>query len=276
MWSGAPGHLSSDHPRIRGEHGGVAVRVPVGQGSSPHTRGARLPDLGHLRPERIIPAYAGSTGGFKRWLSRARDHPRIRGEHALRATETGPLLGSSPHTRGAPPYGFSLRRAPGIIPAYAGSTGQIEERHPEVPDHPRIRGEHALGIGDDFQVVGSSPHTRGAPDARRRCRALGRIIPAYAGSTSAWEIGGWTPTDHPRIRGEHASRSGPPHGRRGSSPHTRGAPDRAGLCETGGRIIPAYAGSTTGRRDDSRGDQDHPRIRGEHAWKSLQYQGSPP
>ena len=35
------GRKSSDHPRIRGEHYAVTIVVRDGQGSSPHTRGAR-------------------------------------------------------------------------------------------------------------------------------------------------------------------------------------------------------------------------------------------
>ena len=62
----------------------------------------------------------------------------------------------------------------------------------------------------------------------------------------------------------------------GSSPHTRGAL----LVERffGGilRIIPAYAGSTGASCVAEIGGRDHPRIRGEHTWESLQYQGSPP
>ena len=50
----------------------------------------------------------------------------------------------------------------------------------------------------------------------------------------------------------------------GSSPHTRGALPRlaAKLLKT--RIIPAYAGSTSGRRSGCGTRSDHPRIRGEH------------
>ena len=50
-----------DHPRIRGEHRGVAAQVQHLVGSSPHTRGAlhELPRGGDAH--RIIPAYAGST-----------------------------------------------------------------------------------------------------------------------------------------------------------------------------------------------------------------------
>ena len=71
-------------------------------GSSPHTRGARLP-LG-------APAWA------------AVDHPRIRGEHVGWAWEGVKLVGSSPHTRGALALAGLLRGGFRIIPAYAGST----------------------------------------------------------------------------------------------------------------------------------------------------------
>ena len=74
----------TDHPRIRGEHYACTVVTKLGEGSSPHTRGA------HHRVHRdgdrlgIIPAYAGSTVGD--WLLQFEhgDHPRIRGEHWTR------------------------------------------------------------------------------------------------------------------------------------------------------------------------------------------------
>ena len=182
--------------------------------------------VGVVPAPRIIPAYAGST---------------------LTADPQGnETMGSSPHTRGAPP----MRRT-------AGSTWR---------DHPRIRGEHvrAARVGHvevgiipayagstpvpTFAMTlawGSSPHTRGAPP-----RSQGRA-----------RRGG----DHPRIRGEHVSR-------------------RAELREVYG-IIPAYAGSTHDHAMDVSGSvgssphtrgapssqkgvnvrlRDHPRIRGEH------------
>ena len=93
------------------------------KGSSPHTRGAPGPGPHAQLHHRIIPAYAGSTYGatgvaycamgssphtrgaplsapLPDW--RARDHPRIRGEHHHVADD-----------------GLQLH---GIIPAYAGST----------------------------------------------------------------------------------------------------------------------------------------------------------
>ena len=135
-----------------------------------------------------------------------------------------PNKGSSPHTRGAPPYhrrGLSWRR---IIPAYAGSTNLHHYLKETTWDHPRIRGEHhRLGCAGDFGR-GSSPHTRGALRGVQGVVGDGRIIPAYAGSTSLASSGVIPVWDHPRIRGEH--------------PRQRRLPDRPA------RIIPAYAGST--------------------------------
>ena len=152
-----------DHPRIRGEHRQRADRRLRGQGSSPHTRGARPDPPRDPRGPGIIPAYAGSTP-TPTWSKRASwDHPRIRGEHNTDAQSEAFSTGSSPHTRGARrrPEQPALER--GIIPAYAGSTDFFGDAFAAIGDHPRIRGEHR-GAGS---VV----------SARRR------IIPAYAGST---------------------------------------------------------------------------------------------
>ncbi len=227
-------------------------------------------EFGEVLSMWIIPAYAGSTTFGYRWY----------------ASKTG----SSPHTRGAPFLngqrqetgvdhprirGEHLRRLwrrhrhDGIIPAYAGSTCRVSEN---------------IGL-----PVGSSPHTRGAPD----CNA------------------GWQSrsADHPRIRGEHepagdqrrvavgiipayAGSTHPPRGARrrcrGSSPHTRGAPRRwpppypcrrdhprirgehttlrARRTPSAG-IIPAYAGSTAGKvRGKPRPKGSSPHTRGALRW----------
>ena len=196
-----------DHPRIRGEHLTLTV--------------IRLENMG------IIPAYAGSTVRFhpfpaplwgssphtrgapqtlRRTLRCQGDHPRIRGEHSQQATQSV--------------------AAARIIPAYAGSTKSLRKRQSIIPgssphtrgalqpgrssicthrDHPRIRGEHSLPC-----VLGG--HAAG-------------IIPAYAGSTAIIGAVGMVMT--------------------GSSPHTRGAPNRD-----------VYVFGV---------NWDHPRIRGEHS-----------
>ena len=79
-----------------------------------------------MRPgrTRIIPAYAGST------LRRC--------EKRLSAT------GSSPRTRGALVVPVNLGAIDGIIPAYAGSTGEEPLVLSVSQDHPRVRGEHLV------------------------------------------------------------------------------------------------------------------------------------
>ena len=50
--------------------------------------------------------------------------------------------------------------------------------------------------------------------------------------------------DHPRIRGEHATKFNDEEEGTGSSPHSRGAPDLRATAGGSQRIIPAFAGST--------------------------------
>ena len=151
----------------------------------------------------IIPAYAGSTHARHRRCAAGRDHPRIRGEHGFGANETCLVLGSSPHTRGAPLLARAHDRDIGIIPAYAGSTRRPSRRRGRRADHPRIRGEHPHHVVGAEVETGSSPHTRGALDDRGEGSEGGRIIPAYAGSTAYNTSRRRSRWDHPRIRGEH-------------------------------------------------------------------------
>ena len=113
-------------------------------------------------------------------------------------------------------------------------------------------------------VPGSSPHTRGARGRVHRRRRPKRIIPAYAGSTCPSSQIVFSMVDHPRIRGEHAVSPTKTPKNRGSSPHTRGAPDRVASVMAHAGIIPAYAGSTLTSPTNSLTMTDHPRIRGEH------------
>ena len=198
-----------------------------------------------------------------RWTIPA-DHPRIRGEHVRRPLRQGERLGSSPHTRGAPTSCRSWHSPLRIIPAYAGSTKPPYRRRRSGGDHPRIRGEHTAWLGSTRSTGGSSPHTRGARMGFECDSMPSRIIPAYAGSTSCPHGAAATSSDHPRIRGEHASKRRSNCRNLGSSPHTRGAPSAAPVATFRTRIIPAYAGSTRVVPVPGPDPGDHPRIRGEH------------
>ena len=217
-----------DHPRIRGEHDGHGRQADAQTGSSPHTRGA-------LADGALTQMSIG-------------DHPRIRGEHQEALVGILGHAGSSPHTRGARRAAPAEGEFHGIIPAYAGSTLVTIGKSMLPRDHPRIRGEHQAALALLARMLGSSPHTRGAPGLTPAGRRLGRIIPAYAGSTGRSSCRRARPGDHPRIRGEHSALLQSVAGYQGSSPHTRGARCRARAGRGPGGIIPAYAGSTLPRR----------------------------
>ena len=236
---------STDHPRIRGEHGWPRHHIQPHPGSSPHTRGAPARNRPDPTGCGIIPAYAGSTGFRGCRPTRARDHPRIRGEHFMNVRNAAPSPGSSPHTRGAHERHVVIYECGRIIPAYAGSTQRAPDLHGPGP--------------------GSSPHTRGAHPRPHPIRHPARIIPAYAGSTGTAPSDPPSKADHPRIRGEHPLAMKTNLLPMGSSPHTRGAREHAAGVEGPGGIIPAYAGSTPSPRSSKARCWDHPRIRGEHA-----------
>ena len=119
-----------DHPRIRGEHQRCTDCTQGAPGSSPHTRGAPTLTIPDSVTERIIPAYAGSTGRREAVDVLEADHPRIRGEHDTPRIPGSASGGSSPHTRGALLARLSQIFTCRIIPAYAGSTRSWSCRPP--------------------------------------------------------------------------------------------------------------------------------------------------
>ena len=234
-----------DHPRMRGEHNDELVRTVLVPGSSPHARGALwYQPLPGVSPG-IIPACAGSTALRLRRVEVARDHPRMRGEHATDYLFARVPMGSSPHARGAPLGTGAVLRQLGIIPACAGSTVLSRSISCSEKDHPRMRGEHSRAVFAAARHPGSSPHARGA----------------LYGPTG----NGDAARDHPRMRGEHPPTRLEVVGSPGSSPHARGAPLAGAHCTRCEGIIPACAGSTwcPSRRRATR--WDHPRMRGEHS-----------
>ena len=105
---------------------------------------------------------------------------------------------------------------------------------------------------------------RGAPARSSATGRRSRIIPAYAGSTTADPSTPADDKDHPRICGEHHVRLAVHQPAPGSSPHMRGALGYSADDAAKSGIIPAYAGSTATRRYCAAPPRDHPRICGEH------------
>ena len=248
-----------DHPRMCGEHLPESAICGHSRGSSPHVRGAQnlLPIMQDL--DGIIPACAGSTCARLSARLEHGDHPRMCGEHYGDSDFVTELEGSSPHVRGARFIKSATQDAVGIIPACAGSTVPAGRISPSCRDHPRMCGEHTPFIFASCSPMGSSPHVRGA-----------RTPPSPASRTS------W---DHPRMCGEHfwliVCRVPFP----GSSPHVRGAHHRRKVPAPRPGIIPACAGSTRHKVNQSNQVRDHPRMCGEHSTSSkppLVVSGSSP
>ena len=249
---------------MRGEHRVKKQGGKPEKGSSPHARGALQRENVVEKQLGIIPACAGSTMTLGTPMVGVGDHPRMRGEHTACTAPSLTRGGSSPHARGAlcPLCGWGT--LPGIIPACAGSTSCRATTTSRRRDHPRMRGEHTKSGLSGMVLPGSSPHARGAQiNATRRCGQNG-IIPACAGSTPTRSISRLWTWDHPRMRGEHPLLGAGVDVVQGSSPHARGAQGRRGRARVQPGIIPACAGSTSGRAVRGCNWRDHPRMRGEH------------
>ena len=110
------------HPRSRGENTQAFEAAPEAEGSSPLTRGKHGLRRQGQPGGRLIPAHAGKTLMGLSVASRARAHPRSRGENVDTARDGCASQGSSPLTRGKLFTSFALRRINRLIPAHAGKT----------------------------------------------------------------------------------------------------------------------------------------------------------
>ena len=151
-----------------------------------------------------------------------------------------------------------------FIPAGAGNTGTVVDRHKTVTVHPRRRGEHAPRRGGRGLTHGSSPQARGTRWIYPCATGQLRFIPAGAGNTIA--VAAFAPyvAVHPRRRGEHASSAPTCAARTGSSPQARGTPFCHKLSSVSNRFIPAGAGNTASEPGICDAHAVHPRRRGEH------------
>ena len=105
---------------------------------------------------------------------------------------------------------------------------------------------------------------RGTPILGGEPYSKWRIIPAYAGNTSTAGLCRCSARDHPRVCGEHPTRTEPTSTSWGSSPRMRGTLPVVGSPVSESGIIPAYAGNTQVAHVKSLALRDHPRVCGEH------------
>ena len=172
-------------------------------GSSPRMRGTPRLCRDAASGRGIIPAYAGNTLWGNAKEASKRDHPRVCGEHIVKATRGRVREGSSPRMRGTPFPTSKPCVTMGIIPAYAGNTSMPSETPPAHRDHPRVCGEHRHIESFARELPGSSPRMRGTRARIWRMPWHAGIIPAYAGNTRPRQTTVARQRDHPRVCGEH-------------------------------------------------------------------------
>ena len=163
-WGPRSGRCCTAHPRSRGENEPEHKEEEDMQGSSPLTRGKRLPECLSRHWPGLIPAHAGKTWSDLYWGACAGAHPRSRGENKPSGALANIAYGSSPLTRGklqARRGGLDLS---GLIPAHAGKTSPPRTRPASPWAHPRSRGENGSRRGCDAGG-GAHPRSRGENSA---------------------------------------------------------------------------------------------------------------
>ena len=92
--------LTSDQPRVRGEHRGDTAGTALEFGSAPRARGTRDRGRQQHADQRISPACAGNTPQASPCPTGRSDQPRVRGEHTADEGIIEVAHGSAPRARG--------------------------------------------------------------------------------------------------------------------------------------------------------------------------------
>ena len=243
MWP-ADNAKCAAHPRVGGENCKCFFACRVCVGSSPRGRGKRSICVVKLAPSGLIPAWAGKTSSRLIY-------------HLI-------FYGSSPRGRGKRLRGLESDLSEGLIPAWAGKTPPRSGQRQSRPAHPRVGGENFSSPASELSEGGSSPRGRGKLRSTSAARSQSRLIPAWAGKTQSaisemQDVGA-----HPRVGGENAQVGIEPPGGAGSSPRGRGKLLFGGVGHCRVRLIPAWAGKTTGQTWRNSQSTAHPRVGGEN------------
>ena len=111
----------------------------------------------------ITPACAGTTASRRRRNSRARDHPRLRGNNIFGNSCGWPGWGSPPLAREQPVTPSGVER--------------------QIWDHPRLRGNNFLTHSYSLVILGSPPLAREQQSSSVKLLSGAGITPACAGTT---------------------------------------------------------------------------------------------
>ena len=140
---------------------------------------------------------------------------------------------------------------------------------------PRGRGTpsiSAYSAPPEISPHGSSPRGRGTLKLSADPDHWLRVIPAWAGNTSAGVSASPLASGHPRVGGEHMPAPGAQQSVDGSSPRGRGTLAGGVFDLRSARVIPAWAGNTVGDRFVDSILAGHPRVGGEHVTTILRGQ----
>jgi len=171
---------------------------------------------------RFIPACAGNIHKQYPLCQDPPVHPRVCGEHFLNSGSANFHIGSSPRVRGTYLLLLQLFQPLRFIPACAGNISLARSCRRRDPVHPRVCGEHRVGMIMTVFLIGSSPRVRGTSVLGKSTIGIWRFIPACAGNIPhRCGIRSRRPV-HPRVCGEHPGvlRKNLPLS--GSSPRVRG------------------------------------------------------
>ena len=149
------------HPRVCGENLETSESADETTGSSPRVRGKRASSDSPDGCQRLIPACAGKTSGFRVSVGPSRAHPRVCGENVSDVEVDSIYSGSSPRVRGKPRLLTGRGEEGGLIPACAGKTASFPATSDLTPAHPRVCGENVVIFLGFLSGGGSSPRVRG-------------------------------------------------------------------------------------------------------------------
>ena len=182
----------------------------------------------------------------------------------MESPEKSGEVGSPPLAREPQRLGARALIDDGITPARAGTTYYKNAKNCTYRDHPRSRGNHFFISRHLSGLRGSPPLAREPRSAPSGTIIFPRITPARAGTTSRSSSPSSRRRDHPRSRGNHATSPAMYCFRLGSPPLAREPLLIRRHGDVQLRITPARAGTTPASSCPQRGNQDHPRSRGNH------------
>jgi len=136
-------------------------------------------------------------------------------------------------------------------------------------DHPRLRGEYVAFAPRQNFMKGSPPPARGISTRMTVTPPGGGITPACAGNIYRGMCFLYCAQDHPRLRGEYISTADFICLAVGSPPPARGISEKTIATVEDIRITPACAGNISYGCLSLALAGDHPRLRGEYAFRSA-------